>query len=434
MTARRSLVLALGLALLATRAAAQEGVGVLDSTVAAWFARPPAERKDGDLAPAAAVYSELVAAGRSDAARRAVVLGYRSGEAGRTARKDARAVAAGELAMPFTLERRGRRPERGYPVFIALHGGGGVPREVNDQQWEVMQRYYRATDCIYVAPRAPTDAWNGFYTEYVYPLVGELLRHLNVFEEIDPDRVYLLGYSHGGYGAFSIGMKMADRFAAIHADAAAPTDGDSAPENLRNTAFSCLVGERDADFGRRARCEAFALAVTKLRGDATDTYPVTVEVAPGKHHPDLGDHDRPALLSGVRRTPAPRTLRWRPTDPVVKDFAWLSLSAPARGQELSASVDGNRVEVTASGFEAPAPDVQPPPACVLRVRLDARLVDARRPVTVVVNGRVAFEGALAPDLATLCRTLAERGDPGLAFDREVAVTLGPGEGRQSPRK
>ena len=28
------------------------------------------------------------------------------------------------------------------------------------------------------------------------------------------------------------------------------------------------------------------------------------------------------------------------------------------------------------------------------------------------------------DLATLCRTLAERGDPGLAFDREVEVPLG----------
>ena len=209
-------------------------------------------------------------------------------------------------------------------------------------------------------------------------------------------------------------------FAAVHADAAAPTDGDSAPENLRNTAFSCLVGEHDEAYGRRARCEAFALAVTRLRGDATDTYPVTVEVAPGKHHPDLGDHDRPALLSGVRRTAAPRALRWRPTDPVVRDFAWLSLSAPARGQELIASVGGYRGEVTASGFEPPAGA----PAPVLRVRLDARLVDARRPVTIVVNGRAVFEGGLAPDLATLCRTLAERGDPGLAFDREVAVPLG----------
>lgn len=416
MTPRRPLVLATLLALLAARAEAQADVGLLDSMVAAYYAKAPAERMDADLAPAAAVYSELVASGRSDAARRAVVRAYRQAEGARTARGEARAVTAGDFTMPFSLERRGRRPARGWPVFIALHGGGGVPKEVNDQQWEVMQRYYRASDCIYVAPRAPTDAWNGFYTGYVYPLVGELLRHLNLFEDIDPDRVYLLGYSHGGYGAFSIGMKLADRFAAIHADAAAPTDGDSAPENLRNTAFSCLVGERDADFGRRARCEAFGLAVATLRGDATDTWPVTVEVAPGKHHADLFDHDRPAYLSGVRRVAAPRALRWRPTDSVVHDFAWLSLSAPARGQELSASVDGNRVEVTATGLEASL--------VVLRVRLDARLVDGRRPVTLVVNGAVVFEGILAPDLATLCRTLAERGDPGLAFDREVAVTLG----------
>lgn len=418
MSARLAL---LCLALLAAPAAAQDDL--LDATVAAYFAKAPAERADADLAPAAAIYSELVASGKADAARAAVVRAWRRAEAARTASGEARAVRAGDFTMPFTLERRGAKPERGWPVFIALHGGGGAPKEVNDQQWAVMQRYYRATDCIYVAPRAPTDAWNGFYTEYVYPLVAELLRHLNLFEELDPDRVYLLGYSHGGYGAFSIGMKMADRFAAIHADAAAPTGGDSAPENLRNTAFSCLVGEHDTAHGRRRFCEEFGAAVARLRGDAADGWPVTVEVAAGKHHPDLADHDRPARLSGIRRVAAPRALRWRPTDSVVKDFAWLSLSAPARGQQLRASVDGNRVEVAASGFEAPADAAEPVPAPVLRVRLDARLVDARRPVTVVVNDRVVHEGPLEPDLATLCRTLAERGDPGLAFDRELTVPL-----------
>ena len=35
--------------------------------------------------------------------------------------------------------------------------------------------------------------------------------------DIDPDKVFIMGYSHGGYGAYAIGPKMPDHFAAIHA-------------------------------------------------------------------------------------------------------------------------------------------------------------------------------------------------------------------------
>ena len=36
---------------------------------------------------------------------------------------------------------------------------------------------------------------------------------------VNPNKVYLMGYSHGGYGAFFIGPLIADRFAAVHASA-----------------------------------------------------------------------------------------------------------------------------------------------------------------------------------------------------------------------
>ena len=33
---------------------------------------------------------------------------------------------------PYTVKEVGERPEGGWPLFIAMHGGGGVPKEVND--------------------------------------------------------------------------------------------------------------------------------------------------------------------------------------------------------------------------------------------------------------------------------------------------------------
>ena len=98
--------------------------------------------------------------------------------------------------------------------------------------------------------RAPNDTWNGFYDDYVYPLMDNLVRQFLLFGDVDPNKVFIMGYSHGGYGAFAIGPKEPDLFAAIHASAAAPTDGETTGKTLRNTIFTCMVGEKDTMYGR----------------------------------------------------------------------------------------------------------------------------------------------------------------------------------------
>ena len=143
-----------------------------------------------------------------------------------------------------------------------MHGGGGAPRRVNDQQWHSMfERYYKehpeAGGYVYLALRAPNDEWNGFYDDAICPLVERLIRQFVLFADVDPDRVYALGASHGGYGAFVIGPKMPDRFAAVHASAAAPTDGETRSENLRDLRFTVMVGDKDTAYGRADRCRAF---------------------------------------------------------------------------------------------------------------------------------------------------------------------------------
>ena len=120
---------------------------------------------------------------------------------------DARQVRFEKHLSPYTVKTVGARPTNGWALFIAMHGGGGAPKQVNDSQWKHMQIYYRdhpeAGGYLYVALRAPNDSWNGFYDTYVYPLIANLTRQFRLFGDVDPNKIFIMGYSHGGYGAFA---------------------------------------------------------------------------------------------------------------------------------------------------------------------------------------------------------------------------------------
>ncbi|MGE3171535.1 MAG: transglutaminase domain-containing protein [Planctomycetota bacterium] len=317
----------------------------------------------------------------------------------------ARRVRAGGKESPFTVKQVGARPAGGWPLVIAMHGGGGVPEEVNDGQWRHMQVYYKdhpeAAGYLYCALRAPTDEWNGFYTDYVYPLLERLIRQFVVCDGVDPERVIAIGYSHGGYGAFAIGPKLPHRFAAVHASAAAPTDGETVATGLHTLAFSFMVGGEDRAYGRRERCERFEGELAALRRRWPGRYATTFTLVEGNGHTGLPDRDLLAQLVPKVRTPTPRWLRWEPTDGVVRDHYWLRVDAPQRGQRLEAECRDQRLTVTTHGE----------PACA--AWLDARLCDLAQDLEVTVDGETR-RMAPAPSLRALCATTVDRGDPGLA--------------------
>lgn len=323
------------------------------------------------------------------------------------------AVRFQDYLSPYTVKTVGTRPANGWALFIAMHGGGNTPKEVNDSQWRVMQRYYRdhpeAGGYRYVALRAPNDTWNGFYDVYVYPLVDNLIRQFTLFGDVDPDKVFIMGYSHGGYGAFAIGPKEPDLFAAIHASAGAPTDGETTGRTLRNTVFTCMVGENDTAFGRIERDRKFKSSIDGFRGGRPDIYPVTVKIIPGNGHTGLPDRDMIREMYPAVRNPVPRELTWRMTDQVITDFFWLRADQPAKEEELDATCRDNQIVVTATTNTLSA-----------RVLLDGRLIDFSKPITLEFNGNIR-RVRVQPHLLTLCQTLQRRGDPELSFTAEIPI-------------
>jgi predicted esterase len=319
---------------------------------------------------------------------------------------DAKVAKAGDKASPFTVKQVGERPATGrWPLVIAMHGGGNAPKELNDSQWRHMQIYYQdhpeAGGYLYCALRAPTDEWNGFYTDYFYPVLERLIRQFVVCAEVDPDRVLALGYSHGGYGAFAIGPKLPHRFAAVHASAAAPTDGETSPVGLHSLPFTFMVGGRDTAYGRRERCEKFDVLLAGLKQAHPGLYPATFTLVEKNGHTGLPDRDLLAQLVPKVRAATPPTLFWEQTDGTVRDHYWLRTTKPTRGARIDASLVGQKLVVSTNG------------ATGVEVLLDARLCDLGKELEIVVDG-TPRKVTLQPSLRVLCATLRDRGDGSLA--------------------
>lgn len=332
-------------------------------------------------------------------------------------------VRTAERESPYTLKKVGERPDdERWPLVIAMHGGGGAPQEVNDQQWRHMQIYYKdhpeAGGYLYLALRAPNNSWNGVYDDAIVPLFQRLIRQLVVCEDADPARVYTLGYSHGGYGAWVIGPKAPDLFAGVHASAAAPTDGETRIENLANLPFSFMVGELDTSYGRFDRNEAAGARLKKLRAESGETlYPFEYTMVAGNGHGGLPDRDLLPQLLERRRVQAPSHLVWTTTDNRIADHWWLHLPEPVSGAQLGATLtrsDGtnaNRVELTVAGVER------------VELLLDERHVDPSRPLVVTVNGSAPQEFELEPSAAVLLETMTRRADSDHAATLRVEVVV-----------
>ena len=293
-----------------------------------------------------------------------------------------------------------------------MHGGGNAPAELNDQQWRGMFKRYKdhpeAGGYVYLSLRAPNDTWNGFYDDAICPLVERLIRQFVVLGDVNPDRVYTLGASHGGYGAFVIGPKMPDRFAGVHASAAAPTPGETRGENLRNVRFTFMVGERDTAYGRAERCLEFEREIQTWRKQYGG-YPGRFEWETGVGH-QVPDHDKLAeMLKAPWRKPLPARIVWAQSDDVLKHCYWVETPRPSPEGRVEASVKDNTIMLKTEHLDQ------------VVLWLDAPLVDLSSPIVVNLSGGSCLTSTRRPNVGTYCTGLEERGDPRLATPLRIAV-------------
>ena len=99
---------------------------------------------------------------------------------------------------------------------------------------------------------------------------------------VDPDRVYIMGYSAGGDGVWQLAPRMADRWAAAAMMAGNPNDASLL--SLRNLPIALFVGGEDSDYDRNKVVAKRGKDSTTLQADDPQGYIHMLRVYPGLPH------------------------------------------------------------------------------------------------------------------------------------------------------
>lgn len=324
------------------------------------------------------------------------------------------------LSIPLTYQ-----PSRGYALLVCLHGAG-FTGDAYLERWQARL----GENYILACPTYPAGAW---FTRRAEDLVLATIRHVRQRYHVDPDRIFLTGMSNGGIGAWLIGMHHAPLFAGL-APMASGLDDVLMPfvANLRNTPVYIIHGAKDqvmpVALSRSLAQELTALGYSHVYREHQGEHPV----AGGHYFPR---EELPALVAWLdtqRRNPLPVKLTVVREASRFQAFGWVRLDATdpiaAFSDDLvdkrdrritqreyarleATIVSANRIEVTTERIQR------------YSLFLNDRLIDPAKPVTIVTNGRVSYEGTVTASLEILLRQARLRQDPRQLFPIHIAVPV-----------
>ena len=254
----------------------------------------------------------------------------------------------------------------------------------NDGQWENQIKLYEPNEGIYVAPRAPTNTWNLWHQAHIDPLFDRLIQGAVVCKDVNPNRVFVMGYSAGGDGVYQLAPRMADRWAAAAMMAGHPND--ASPLSLRISVLPFTWAHWTV---RTKRNEVAAEWKEKL---------AALQAADPKGYAPCGGHSRgPGTLDEPRGCRGsgmdgwlsthtlPEKVVWQQDDVIHDRFYWLALS-PDQCKV------GTLIEVKRQGqsfFINQVKDLDG-----VTILLNDNMVDMDKPITIQYQGKTLFEGVV----------------------------------------
>jgi len=330
----------------------------------------------------------------------------------------------------------GYDPAKRWQVRFQLHGG--VMRDDDSLRGDGTVRL-AGDEQIYIMPSGWRDApwWSDQQTASLRAILEDVKRDYNV----DENRVFLSGVSDGATGLYYIATHDTTPYAAL-----LPLNGHylvlRSPElelrssiflnNLRNKPFFVVNGGRDPLYPT-------SIVEPSLGHLSRNGVRLTYQPQPDAGHdtswwPSVKDAFE-RFTRAHPRVPLPDTLTWEVSETKTWNRAhWLVIdslgSTPGDARDLadvnlsggapifpngkSGRVDleraGNTVTVKSRGVKA------------FTLLLSPDQFDFGRTVTVVVNGRTAFDGRVEKSVATLTKWAARDNDRTMLFAAEIRIT------------
>lgn len=311
--------------------------------------------------------------------------------------------------MKFEYKIFGEKPSDGRSLYISMHGGGGTTAAVNDQQWKNQISLYTPKEGVYLAPRAPTNNWNLWHEAHIDTLFGQLIKAAILMEGVNPDKIYLMGYSAGGDGTFQMAPRMADHWAAAAMMAGHP--GDASALNLRNLPFAIYMGEKDAAYHRNELAAEWGKKLDSLEQANPGSFKHDLHIFAGMPH-WMGRKDTIAIpwLAAFRRDPLPKKVSWVQDDVHRRQFYWLGVPAGdiKTAAKAIVSVSGNDISIEYNDHPE------------LLLYLNDQLLDLDKKIKVIFNGRTIFRGKVPRSRSLIAQTASSL-DPGHIFSAGLRV-------------
>ena len=303
-------------------------------------------------------------------------------------------------------------PKDGRSLFISMHGGGECPKDVNDEQWMNQIYLYQPQEGLYVAPRAPWNTWDLWHKEGLDELFEKLIQACVVFEGVNPNKVYILGYSAGGDGVWRMAPRMADKWAAASMMAGHP--GDASQVNLMNLPFMIWMGENDHFYDRNILAKEKGEIMDSLSRENPGKYIHQTNIIEGKGHwMDGADTTAISWMTQYRRNPYPKEIIWRQEKVAREHFYWLSVQPDEieQGKTIVANIKGNTIFIEECDYKN------------IAIFLNDSMLDLDKKVTVRYKGKVVKKKKLKRTISNLYGTLNLRNDRSYAFPCVIEIKL-----------
>ena len=97
-------------------------------------------------------------------------------------------------------------PPPGGIFYISLHGGGGAAGGGERPAMGKPDQSLSAGKIVFtIASRAPTNDWDLWFQPDIDIMLDRMIEDAIVLAEVNPNRIYITGYSAGGNGVYRLG-------------------------------------------------------------------------------------------------------------------------------------------------------------------------------------------------------------------------------------
>ena len=326
--------------------------------------------------------------------------------------------------MKYHLNTYGDIPPNGWSLFISLHGGGGVSPEINERQWNRHKELYNLDEGILLTPRSPTDTWNMWHQDHIDRIFNRLIQNMIAKYNVNPNKIFLLGYSAGGDGVYQLAPRMADRFAAASMSAGHPND--ASPLALRNIGFSIHMGKNDSAYNRNNVAEEWKVQLEELKSKDIGGYENFVKIYEGRGHQISHAKEKYVLeksnngvdssgifwMSKFTRNSYPKKVVWKQDDVTHNRFYWLKVNEPKAYSLIVAKIESQVINIS----YATVPEVV--------IMLHDNLLNMDKEVKVVYKDKEIFKDYVPRTKDVILNSINEYGDPKSIYYGKISVSLG----------